>query len=123
MDTNPFSLEGKIVLVTGASSGIGRASAVRISRLGGICILSGRDEKRLEETRHAMQEKGHLLLPGDLADEGFISEMVLQVISELGPLSGFVHCAGIERTLSCFISSIHSATLSSQAGRSGDWIC
>ena len=99
MDTNPFSLEGKIVLVTGASSGIGRAAALRISRLGGICILSGRDEKRLEETRHAMQEKGHLLLPGDLADEGFISEMVLQVISELGPLSGFVHCAGIERTL------------------------
>ena len=73
MDTNPFSLEGKTVLVTGASSGIGRAAALRISRLGGICILSGRDENRLEETRHAMQGEGHLLLPGNLANEGFIS--------------------------------------------------
>jgi NAD(P)-dependent dehydrogenase (short-subunit alcohol dehydrogenase family) len=99
MDTNPFSLEGKIVLVTGASSGIGRAAAVRISRLGGICILSGRDEKRLEETRDTMQGGGHFLLPGDLADEGFISEMVLRAVTESGPLSGFVHCAGIERTL------------------------
>ncbi|MBL3538295.1 SDR family NAD(P)-dependent oxidoreductase [Aminivibrio sp.] len=99
MDMNPFSLEGKIVLVTGASSGIGKAVAIRISCLGGICILSGRDEKRLEETRNAMQGEGHLLLPGDLADEGFISEMVLQVVSESGPHSGFVHCAGIERTL------------------------
>ncbi|NCC58794.1 MAG: SDR family NAD(P)-dependent oxidoreductase [Synergistales bacterium] len=51
MNRNPFSLEGTTVLVTGASSGIGRATALRISLQGGVCLLSGRDEERLEETR------------------------------------------------------------------------
>lgn len=99
MNGNPFSLDGKIVLVTGASSGIGRATAVRISLLGGVCILSGRDEDRLEETRNSLHGEGHLALPGDLADESFASELLRRAVSESGALSGFVHCAGLERTL------------------------
>lgn len=99
MGNNPFSLEGVSVLVTGASSGIGRATAVRVSLLGGACLLSGRDEERLEETRRSLHGEGHLVLKGDLADEGFVPEMIARAISESGPLSGFVHCAGLERTL------------------------
>jgi NAD(P)-dependent dehydrogenase (short-subunit alcohol dehydrogenase family) len=99
MDHYPFSLEGATILVTGASSGIGRATAVRISLLGGVCILSGRDEERLEETRNSLHREQHLSLPGDLADEGFVPEMIARAVSESGPLSGFVHCAGLERTL------------------------
>lgn len=99
MNGNPFLLDGKIILVTGASSGIGRATAVRISLLGGICLLSGRDEGRLEETLRNMAGEGHLVLPGDLADEGLVSEMITHAVSAAGPISGFVHCAGLERTL------------------------
>lgn len=99
MNRNPFSLEGTTVLVTGASSGIGRATALRISLQGGVCLLSGRDEERLEETRRSLNGEGHLLLPGDLADESCVPEMVARAVSETGPLSGFVHCAGLEKTL------------------------
>lgn len=99
MDQNQFFLEGTTILVTGASSGIGRATAVRISLLGGVCLLSGRDEGRLEETRNSLYGEGHLSLPGDLADEGFVPEMIARAVSESGPLCGFVHCAGLERTL------------------------
>ena len=81
MNGNPFLLDGKIILVTGASSGIGRATAVRISLLGGICILSGRDEGRLEETLRSMAGEGHLVLPGDLANEGFVPEMIAHAVS------------------------------------------
>jgi NAD(P)-dependent dehydrogenase (short-subunit alcohol dehydrogenase family) len=99
MNDNPFSLDGKIVLVTGASSGIGRAVAVRAALLGGVCVLSGRDEERLEETVSSLHGGGHLTLPGDLADEGFASELLGRAVSEAGAISGFVHCAGLERTL------------------------
>ena len=99
MNGNPFVLDGKIFLVTGASSGIGRATAVRISLLGGVCLLSGRDEERLKETLCSMAGEGHLMLPGDLVDEGFVSEMIANAASAAGSISGFVHCAGMERTL------------------------
>ena len=47
---NPFSLEGKKILVTGASSGIGRGIAIECSKLGAHLILNGRNEERLKET-------------------------------------------------------------------------
>lgn len=50
MDYNPFSLQNKTILVTGASSGIGRAIAVECSRMGALLIITGRNEERLKET-------------------------------------------------------------------------
>ena len=47
---NPFSLEGKTILVTGASSGIGRATAIECSRMGAKVIITARNEERLKET-------------------------------------------------------------------------
>ena len=47
---NPFSLEGKIILVTGASSGIGRATAIECAKMGASLVITGRDEERLKET-------------------------------------------------------------------------
>ena len=99
MTKNPFSLEGMTILVTGASSGIGKATAIQMSLQGGVCLLSGRDEGRLRETCRSLSGDGHLSLPGDLADEDFVPEMIAHAVSESGPLSGFVHCAGLERTL------------------------
>ena len=56
---NPFSMEGKTVLVTGASSGIGRATAIECSRMGAIVIINGRSESRLQETYDSLSGDGH----------------------------------------------------------------
>lgn len=59
---NPFSLEGKTVLVTGASSGIGRATAIECSKLGATLVLTGRNESALQETKELLSDsnKEHL---------------------------------------------------------------
>ena len=63
---NPFSLEGKTILVTGASSGIGRGIAIECSKMGARVVLSGRNDVRLQETLSMMVGKGHQILPADL---------------------------------------------------------
>ena len=55
---NPFSLEGKTILVTGASSGIGKATAINASKLGATLVITARDEQRLQETFDALEGKG-----------------------------------------------------------------
>ena len=68
---NPFSLEGKTVLVTGASSGIGRATAIECSKLGATLVLTGRNESALQETKELLSDsnKEHLMLVADLIIE------------------------------------------------------
>lgn len=89
---NPMSLEGKKVLVTGASSGIGRACAVYASRLGAKVVVTGRRAGELERTLGEMERPGeHLVMPGDLTDSAFASS----IPQTCGPFDGFVHSAGI----------------------------
>lgn len=66
MAFNPYSLEGKTVLVTGASSGIGKATAIACSRLGAHVIVSGRNSERLQETFSELDGEGHLQIIADL---------------------------------------------------------
>lgn len=94
---NPFTLEGKTILVTGASSGIGRGIAVACSRMGGTVVLNGRNEKRLKETYDQLAEGEHRIVPADLSDMNRLSEMV----AALPPLDGIVHCAGIGQRVLC----------------------
>ena len=72
---NPFSLEGKTILVTGASSGIGRGIAVACSQMGGKMILNGRSETRLRETLSMLVGSGHQLIVGDLANQDVLQHM------------------------------------------------
>lgn len=87
---NPFSLEDKTILVTGASSGIGRATAVECSRLGANVVISARNEERLEETKKMMAEGEHQIVPLDLANNDSIEEFV----ASLPKLDGVVLNAG-----------------------------
>lgn len=93
---NPFSLAGKVVLVTGASSGIGRGIAVTCSKMGAKVIINGRNEGRLAESLSLMEGEDHIVMAGDLTDHTVLTK----VVSSLPKLDGVVHCAGIgERTL------------------------
>lgn len=88
---NPFSLNGKTVLVTGASSGIGRAVAIEASKMGASVIITGRNSKRLEETFETLEGNENIKLVGDLTKITFREE-VCNLIPEV---NGIVHCAGI----------------------------
>ncbi len=90
---NPFSLEGKCILVTGASSGIGRGVAVACAIMGARVVLSGRNEVRLLETVASMPGEEHLVLSGDLNSEDTRKE----IVEKMPELNGIVYCAGISQ--------------------------
>ncbi len=97
MSINPMTLQDRTILVTGASSGIGRETAILLSELGARVILAGRDRDRLEETRNRMQNGDHRVECFDLCQADSIPEWVKRIVSEVGPLHGLVHSAGIHR--------------------------
>lgn len=97
--TNPLDLSGRAVLVTGASSGIGRAIALLASQLGARLILSGRDPGRLEETRGLLAGAGHAVEPADLSKSAEVGPWMSGVLGRHGPLAGLVHSAAVQRTL------------------------
>ncbi|MDD4309238.1 MAG: SDR family NAD(P)-dependent oxidoreductase [Candidatus Cloacimonetes bacterium] len=90
-------LEKKRILITGASSGIGRECAIACSNLGAHIILMGRDEKRLQEALHSLSGTGHSTIICDLTLVNSIKDHLAHLKST-EPISGFIHCAGIERT-------------------------
>ncbi|MCH5177801.1 MAG: SDR family NAD(P)-dependent oxidoreductase, partial [Prevotellaceae bacterium] len=73
---NPFSLEGKTILVTGASSGIGRATAIECSKMGATIIITGRNAERLQETFDALEGNGHQQFIADLSEQEGIDALV-----------------------------------------------
>lgn len=92
---NPMDLTGKTVLVTGGSSGIGRAVAVCCSRLGAKVAVTGRSAERLEETRTRLSGGGHLALVWDFSRKEDLEPFFKSILSEAGKLDGMIHCAGI----------------------------
>ena len=97
MNYNPFTLEGKIVLVTGASSGIGRGVAIACSKMGAMVVLNGRNQQKLNETFSYLAGEGHKVLTADLTDDDAVARM----IGEIPKLDGVVHCAGIGQRVLC----------------------
>lgn len=88
---NPFSLRGKNVFVTGASSGIGRSIAVECSKMGATLCLTGRNEDRLQETLRNLVGNEHTFHVGDLTNESDIN----RIVSELPSLDGVIFSAGV----------------------------
>lgn len=90
-DYNPFSLSGKTIFVTGASSGIGKSIAIECSKMGARLIITGRNAERLQQTSELLFGEGHSSFQADLSNE----EIFEKVVERLPILDGVVHCAGI----------------------------
>ena len=95
IDAGAFSLEGKNVIITGASSGIGKQCAIRCSQYGANLALVGRDVKRLEETQMRLCEGKHILHSADITEYDCIRDIVSKTHYQMGPIGGFIHSAGI----------------------------
>lgn len=94
---NPFSLSGKTIMITGASSGIGRGIAVTCSKMGAKVIINGRNFTKLQETSSQMMFDSATIVAGDLTDAASLSS----VVEQLPKLDGVVHCAGIGQRIPC----------------------
>lgn len=101
--SNPFTLEGKTILVTGASSGIGRGIAIACAEQGARVVLNGRNEKRLQETllelrtRTNVLDAEHLVMAADLTD----SKQRQALVEQVPELEGLVQCAGVMNRVPC----------------------
>ena len=101
---NPYSLEGKTILVTGASSGIGRATAIECSKMGAKVIITARNEIRLKKTLDSLYGEGHSMILCDLSFDSDLDNLV----SELPEIQGLVNNAGYTQLLPVnFLSLIH----------------
>lgn len=96
---NPFSLAGRNILVTGASSGIGQQVAITCSRMGARTILIGRNEERLSDTKSQLTGSNHLVFSYDLTELEGLKDLVARIVAEVGPIDGLVNCAGISTVL------------------------
>lgn len=92
---NPFSLAGKTVLITGASSGIGRETALECARMGASVVLTGRDKDRLDETMSLIEGDDKAAIIADLT----VADDIERLIEALPSLDGAVLCAGNSTTL------------------------
>ena len=94
---NPFSLSGKTILVTGASSGIGRGIAIACAGMGAQVILTARNTVCLQETLSALEGKGHSYITADLTN----AQERIALVEQLPALHGVVHCAGVGSRVPC----------------------
>ena len=94
---NPFTLVGKQIIVTGASSGIGKAIAVACAKMGATVIVTGRNVERLNETLNLMSEGDHKAISADLTK----AEDIESLVAELPKLDGLVQCAGVGSRVPC----------------------
>lgn len=91
---NPFSLSSKTILVTGASSGIGKETAIVCSKLGARVVITGRNEERLLETYNELEGEGHQMILADLnTDDG-----IDHIVKECPTLDGMVNNAGVSKS-------------------------
>lgn len=96
---DPFTLKDKTILITGASSGIGRSCSIECSKNGANLILIARNEEELKKTTLLASGTKVEIIIADITNCENLEEMIGEKVEVLGKISGFIHCAGIERTL------------------------
>lgn len=94
---NPMDLSGKHIIVTGASSGIGREVCIQASKLGAHISMVARNQERLEQTQGLLVGSGHKSFAFDLNDTDQINNLVKAIVDENGTIDGLVHCAGFAK--------------------------
>lgn len=92
---NPMDLTGKTILITGASDGIGKATAMLVSQLGSKVVMVARSEEKLNEVMNLLEGEGHKSYSYDLKEIDGIEGLVKEIVADSGKLDGFVHCAGV----------------------------
>ncbi len=92
---NPMDLTGKHIIITGASSGIGRAASIQASKLGAHVTLIARNEEKLNETVSLMSGDMHNVVPADLTEIDKIDGLIADISERFGAIDGLVHCAGL----------------------------
>lgn len=98
MQNNPFNLSDKHILITGASSGIGRQCAITSSRLGANVILLGRSSERLQETAALLENDNYTIVVTDITDYENTIAKLEEALTDL-KIDGIIHAAGISTTL------------------------
>jgi len=94
---NPFTLKGKTILVTGASSGIGRQCAIDCFKMGAMVVAIGRNQEKLDSV--VAETEGKVVSYSyDLANLECIKDLIAAIVATYGKLDGFIHAAGIEVT-------------------------
>ena len=96
---NNLDLNNKNIIITGASSGIGRQCAITFSKFGANIILIARNKEKLEQTFNKLNKENHITFAQDLTEYDKLEEIVATAVKKIGRISGFVHSAGIEMIL------------------------
>lgn len=99
-----FNLSNKKILITGASSGIGKAVAQFASSLGARLVIIARNRERLQQTFDKLEGGNHEQFVCNVTDYSLLNDVISESIRNSGYFSGFVHCAGIEKTLPLRVS-------------------
>jgi NAD(P)-dependent dehydrogenase (short-subunit alcohol dehydrogenase family) len=95
-----FSLSNKTILITGASSGIGRSCAVQCSKMGASLLLMGRNVDELNRTVSELQPGTKVeMIVADFSKMVDLELVIAEKILTIGKIAGFIHCAGVEKTL------------------------
>jgi NAD(P)-dependent dehydrogenase (short-subunit alcohol dehydrogenase family) len=92
-------LKDKVIIITGASAGIGKQCAINCSRLGAKLALIGRNDERLAGTAMMLAGEGHLTFAQDITEYDILPDMIFGIVQKMGVISGFIHSAGIETVL------------------------
>lgn len=94
-----FKLTNKLIIVTGASSGIGQACAIMCSKYGAKVIAIGRNQDRLNETLSSLEGTGHGTISMDLNSFDQYPEIITRIVEAHGKIDGVIHSAGVESTI------------------------
>ena len=96
---NPFDFTGKKIIIAGATSGMGKAAAVRLSEQGAQVVLLGRNEEKLKETLELLSGSGHSFYVKDFSVSGGYTEIFNDIVKDGKKIDGLVYCAGIAKIL------------------------
>lgn len=94
-----FSLKNKVIVVTGASSGIGQQCAISCSKMGAKLVLFGRNTERINQTLSKLEGTGHLFFIQDIIETEKFEGAINIASKKLGVIDGFIHSAGVQVTL------------------------